>query len=589
MSAYSAFRCVGVAFVTAVFACALPVLVPQANAQTIDTVAPPGSGIPGATREEFGPSLPPDGRLRRAEGEVAADEDEAPTPEVSSALSFKLNGVNLTGATVYETEDFSDILENFVGKDVTLGGLREIGNRIERKYRDDGYVATRVIIPPQAIKDGTPTLEVFEGKIIHYEINGEIGDVKKLIARYLDNLLTDEPAKWSELERYLLISRDLPGISLTGTLRSAGDSTPGGVILVVDAARKPVDIYINGQNRNAEVTGPWTTSAGVSFNSNTEFGERLGAVGLMAWKPFEQKSAYVVYEHALGDEGLRLKASATFGFAKPGEPLKDLKLETDTAVFRFEIEYPAVRSREFSLWTRGGFDTADQRAVVKEIALFDDQVRAMFLGFSGVWFAPLGGVTEFDFELRKGLDKFGAPKGKGGLNGGLASEARSRRDANFDFTVAKGSISHRQPLPPFFELFVEASGQVASDGLPSIEEFALGTLSVGRGFEPGAITGDSGFGLIFEGRFSPPGIDLWWLDNLQIFGFVDYGRAYDFGNPTNSTTGYEDLLSVGFGTRFQLFETFFGEAYLAIPRTKALSTTQRQPNPTVHVSVTKFF
>ena len=48
-----------------------------------------------------------------------------------------------------------------------------LGNRIERRYREDGFVATRVIIPPQAIKDGVPTLEVFEGKIIHYEINGE--------------------------------------------------------------------------------------------------------------------------------------------------------------------------------------------------------------------------------------------------------------------------------------------------------------------------------------------------------------------------------------------------------------------------------
>ena len=38
-------------------------------------------------------------------------------------------------------------------------------------------------------------------KIIHYEINGEIGDVKKRIAMFLDNLLTDKPAQAGWLNR----------------------------------------------------------------------------------------------------------------------------------------------------------------------------------------------------------------------------------------------------------------------------------------------------------------------------------------------------------------------------------------------------
>ena len=559
--------------------------------------APAGTAIPGTTREEIAPDRTPDRVLVpdvSVPGVVGDDEPVAP-PETQ--MTFRLNGVNLTGATAYDREEFDEILQDFLGKDVSLGSLREIGNRIERKYREDGYVATRVIIPPQAIQDGVPRLEIYEGKIIHYEINGEIGPVKERIALYLDNLLTDEPARWEELERYLLISRDLPGISLTGTLRSAGDSTPGGVILVVDAARKPVDGYVNVQNRNAAATGPWTLSGGASFNSNTKWGERLGFVGLVSLqefepivddRPFEQVSTYFIFETAIGDEGLRLKISNTNGFAKPGDELFETKLETDTTVFRVELNYPAVRSRRFSMWTRGGFDTADQRAVIAEQGLFDDQVRTLFLGLQGVWFAPFGGITEFDFELRKGLDHFGAPKYLGD-DVGRRADARSRGDAEFDFTVVEATVSHRQPVLTYFEFFVEASGQLSSAALPSIEEWVLGTLTVGRGFEPGAITGDSGFGVVLEARYSPPGVDLWWLDNLQFYGFLDYGRAYDIGNPTDSPKGFEELASFGFGTRFQVFESVFGDVYLAIPQTRALSTSADRPNPTVHMTLTKFF
>ncbi len=547
----------------------------------------PGSALPGTTSEEVRPEIPSAPITAPDDAAIPDDTsaDDAETVEPDSSLTFRLNGVTITGATVYDAAGFDDILENFIGTDVTLGGLREIGNRIERKYRDDGYVATRVIIPPQAIRDGVPTLEVFEGKIIHYEINGEIGDVKKLIAKYLDNLLTDKPARWTELERYLLLSRDLPGISLTGTLRSAGDSTPGGVILVVDAARKPVDVFLNVQNRNADVTGPWTGSVGLSLNSNTEYGERLGVVGLTALQPFEQKSIYFVYEQAVGDEGLRLRLSNTLGFAEPRDALKPLKLETETSIFEFSAEYPAIRARRFSLWTRGGIEISDQRAAAREVALYDDQLRTLFLGARAVWFAPLGGIAEFDLEFRKGLDHFGAPK----FNGGTGGSGRSRADANFDYTIVKGTVSHRQPVPPFFELFFEFTGQVSDTPLPSLEEFALGELTLGRGFEPGAITGDAGYGFVFETRFTPPSVDAWWLDNLQFYAFLDYGRAFDRGNPTNATNGYEDLMSAGFGTRFQVFESFFGDVYLAIPRTKALSTTERKPHPTVNFSITKFF
>ncbi|MEM1160889.1 MAG: POTRA domain-containing protein, partial [Pseudomonadota bacterium] len=155
------------------------------NGTAVAQTVPPGTAIPGTTRDEL--QQPPQQTLRPGpdEGQSLPSDvpDEPDELDPQSELSFLLNGVDIRGATVYEPSDFDDILEDFIGTEISLGGLREIGNRIERRYRRDGFVATRVIVPPQAIREGLPTLQIFEGKIIHYEINGEIGEVKKQIAR----------------------------------------------------------------------------------------------------------------------------------------------------------------------------------------------------------------------------------------------------------------------------------------------------------------------------------------------------------------------------------------------------------------------
>lgn len=556
----------------------LALAMPDVASAQVPTVRPPGVA---PTREELKQQLSP-GVAPVGPPETGVVEEEKPAPATplseTETYSFLLKGVDVENATVYAEADLRPIYEPFLDTQVTIGGLREIANRIERKYRDDGYVATRVIVPPQAISDGVATLEVFEGKIIHYEINGDIGPVKKQIARLLDNLLTGEPARWSELERYLLLARDLPGISLTGTLRSAGEAVPGGVILVVDTARKPIDGFVSLQNRNAEPTGPFTVSGGIALNSNTQHAERFGAVALTALDTPEQISGYLSYEQSFGDEGLRGRISAIQGFSKPGDALATLKLTTFTTIFTAELEYPIVRSRRFSLWTRGGVEVEDQQTTFGEdsVQLLDDQLRVLYAGAQGIWQPPLGGVMQFDISARQGLDDFGA-------------DANSMPNARPDFTLIRGEISHRQPIPPFFELYLDVRAQKSSKPLPTVEQMSLGELTIGRGFEPGSLVGDNGFATTAELRYFPPGLEAWWLNSFQVFTFVDYGRVDDNDDSIISPKGFEQLASAGFGVRFQVFDTLYGDLYYAQPVTRALSTATDRPKPGVFFSLTEFF
>lgn len=566
------------------------------HAQTAQGNAPavrPNLGaIPGTNRESAEQLRQAGERPEASEplAEIGTDTGDAGSVAGSSTVSFQLNGVEFPEFPPREFTDASgnfgaitEIIDPFIGTEVTIGGLREIANRIEQLYRDDGYLATRVIIPPQTIEGGIAELQVHEGRIIHYEVNGDIGPVKKKIASYLDNLITNKAARRSELERYLLLARDLPGISLTGTLRSAGDNLPGGVILVVDTARKPVDGFVQLQNRNAQATGAFTLSGGVAANSNTEYGERVGGIVLAALEVPEQFSGFASAEFSPGNDGLVVRMETVYGLAEPGDNLADLDLNVDSFTLKAEAEYPVVRSRNFSMWTRGGIDWIDTRTSLGDKPgdkeLFDDQLRVIYAGARGLWLGPFGGRAEFDVELRKGIDHFGASDGP--------KLARSRGDMVADYALVRGDVSYAQPIWPFFELFGKASFQLSDEPLPTYEEMTLGELTVGRGFEPGAITGDRGIGLTGEIRYHPQGVDFSWLDRLEVYGFIDYGRIYDINKPTGQE--FEDLMSIGFGTRFQVLEMLYGDVYFASPQTEGLSTVGVKPEGTVKFSLTQFF
>lgn len=565
--------------VTRVFAAVLGVAACPVIAQA--QLAPQGTVI---SREQVqigdsAPKVPV-----KPEGAAPSEPPTAQAPAANPSVNFTLTGLEIVNATVYDPTDFEPLYADLVGAQVSLTQLRGIADAIQQKYRDDGYLATRVIIPPQAIANGKPKFDVYEGKIIYYEIKGEIGEVKKQIARLLDNLITDKPAKWSELERYLLLARDLPGISLTGTLRSAGDTAPGGVILVVEAARKAVDGFVNAANRNAETTGPYTLSGGIALNSNTEYAERLGAVALTTVDPLEQLSGFLSYEQSIGSDGLIVRATGTRSISEPGNSLDPVNLVSNASIANLTFEYPIVRSREFSLWTKGGFEYIDQRLFSDGGELFDDQLRVFFAGFRGTWIPPLiGGLTQFQGDVRQGLTSYGASR--------TASSRRSRNDAEPDYTIVRVKLEHTQPLFAALSTNVRAIGQLSSEPTSSFEEFSLGELTVGRGFDPGALTGEAGFGVAFELRASDPSLiakELQdYVQNVEVYGFFDYGQVYD--RDSALPEDFQDLASAGFGIRIRAFDNLLADFYYAQPVIDALSTSARRPNGSVRFNVTKFF
>jgi hemolysin activation/secretion protein len=189
-------------------------------------------------------------------------------------------------------------------------------------------------------------------------------------------------------------------------------------------------------------------------------------------------------------------------------------------------------------------------------------------------------------ELRKGLDILGATNSCGpaganclGPNDVPPSRIEGRPTATVFRYLAYGEFRPMSKVT----LALGARAQYAWQPLLSFEEFSAGNYTVGRGYDPGVLLGDMGFGSQAEIRFgsriprsaSKPGI--------EGYGFWDHALVRN-RDRLSVTDGREHLDSVGGGARIN-FDRFALDAALAFPLSRA-GLDNRRHDPRLLVSLT---
>jgi hemolysin activation/secretion protein len=189
-------------------------------------------------------------------------------------------------------------------------------------------------------------------------------------------------------------------------------------------------------------------------------------------------------------------------------------------------------------------------------------------------------------ELRKGLDIFGAsnfcgPTGANclGPNDVPPSRLEGRPTATVFRYLASGEF---RPVPKL-TFALAARGQYAWKPLLSFEEFSAGNYTVGRGYDPGILLGDMGFGTQAEIRFGSRVPQSATKPGVEGYGFWDHALVRNRDRLT-VTSGREHLDSVGGGARIA-FDRFALDAALAIPLTRT-GIDNRRPGPRVLISLT---
>lgn len=537
----------------------------------------PGSADPGRTEQRFQP--PPQTRTT-TDQVVPLIEPERQVPGDAARIRFVLSSVAVDGSTVYDSGALASTYSEFVGKEISLADAQTIADRITVKYRNDGYILSRAVVPAQRISGGALRVQVIEGYIKDFRIDissgagwettGPISGIKSKLAAYAQKIVGARPVTNKVMERYLLLANDLPGVSAQAVLAPAQGNEPGAATLVVTAKRKPVDAFISADNHGSRFSGPYQGQVGVIGNSLLGLSERISVRGINTlgdWSELHYLEGN--YDQDIGNEGTKLGFGVSYSKTRPGYTLDNdlFNIEGTAYTATMRVQHPIIRSRTMNWYVRGSGVYRDVNNETNLIGLPDTEVN------DHLWVARLGttfdvvdrfsGVTLIDVELSKGLPIFNYTK-KGDLS--------SRPEGTANFFKANAQISRLQSLfVPGLNLFVAAQGQISANKLLSSEEFGVGGAQWGRGFDPGEITGDHGFAAKAELQFGSP-VNFFILRGYQLFAFFDYGKIWndDLADKT-AGTDKETLMSAGAGIRLNFLDTVSGEFFLAKPLNREIA------------------
>lgn len=561
-----------------------------AGAALAQAVTPPPASPP--TREEIdrgqieqrllteGQSVAVDAALERAPCPLAA-------PEFAD-LKFTFTQAQFTGLEAVDPAIVAPAYAGLAGQELSVAAICDIRDRAGGLLRQKGYLAA-VQVPVQEITGGVVRFDVVLARMSEAQIRGEAGPSGAQLRKYIDKLLGQPVFNINDAERYLLLARDIPGLDVRLVLQpvSTGpQGTPGDVVGVFNVARTPVFADASIQNFGSKSVGRFGGFARIRVNGLTGLGDETTASVYTTEDFDEQRVLQLGHQFQIGGEGLRLGIDGTFAWGHPDVPGPDL-FESETTIISATGSFPLVRSQTSNLIASSGFDFIDQDVTFTDLPLTRDRLRIAFarIDFNQVDRASLSGGGGYSaqeprfaiaggLEVRHGLDVLGASDGCGPafvLCAAPGAVPPSRFDGDpTAFVVRAGGQIDLRPSP-LVKFTLRPRAQYSPDALMSFEQISGGNYTAGRGFDPGAIIGDSGVGAQVElayGSLVPLSrTSLAW----QPFVFFDY-MAVDTNDQPG---GWDTISSAGGGLRAALGNRAMLDIFGAVPLEKSPFQTRR--------------
>lgn len=554
------------------------------------------------TREEIQRPAPPAAPPPN-EQIVAADDaiERAPCPLANPEFAnvrITLRGVEFSSVEGIDPAMLAPAWSDRVGQDLPISVVCDIRDRAATMLRSQGYLAA-VRVPPQTIGDGIVKLDILAARMSRIEVRGDAGANEKLLQRYLAHLEDQPVFNIVDAERYLLLARDIPGLSARLTLRPG--AVPGEVVGEVTVDRTAAILDFNVQNFGSKDVGRWGGIARARVFGLTGMGD-MTTVSFYSTPDFdEQNVAQIAHEFRVGDEGLKFGASYTYAWTRPS--VAALPIKSETQIVSLFASYPLVLTQARRLTIGGGLDLIDQDIALGGVPINRDRLRVFNLRADGTWVDPAsvagrGGYSPAEprwylgasVEARQGVNFLGASDDCGPtgatcfLPGAIPlTRVEGKPDA---FLVRANALAEWRPVKNFtFSLAPRA--QWASDPLLAYEEFSGGNFTVGRGFDPGTVIGDSGVAVSVEARYGSLVPANTQSGALQPFVFFDAAWVW---NKDLAFAGLnpQKLYSAGGGVRLAYGDVGRLDLTVAVPLNRAGFLAQK-PDPRFLVNFTTQF
>jgi len=550
-----------------------------AQQQAVDTqtgIASPDRSLDRLGEEEFTPRVTPRVEVKKMQVQGA--------PAGAENYKFELGGIVMDGATVYPEGALRAVYADKIGTTISLADLYGIAADVTRMYRNDGYILTQVVVPPQTIDGGIAKLQVVEGFIDKIEVRGEGQASLRLVREYAQHIKKSGAMNTLDLERALLLINDLAGVDARAVLNPS-PSTMGAADMLIIVDRKPYDAQIGIDNFGTRYLGPLQLSTAASLNSWLGRNERITGQFVMA-PDFDHYHELLygslAYEQPVWTLGTMASLTASHTHTTPGYALDQFDVRGWSSQLTAQLEHPFIRSRAMNLDGRVLLDFLE--VTTKNNIPVDptrkDHIRALRFGGTFETLDNFLGLAYnvADVEFSRGLDLFGA-NDQDDLD-------MSRPDADITFFKMNLDLQRLQRVTDNINLLLGFTGQWAKDSLLSSEEFGVGGQIYGRGYDPSEAIGEEGIAGKIEAQWTEP-YDLSMFETYQLYGFYDAGRVWNQDATTDSLKK-ETLTSTGLGIRADFNEMTTAGLMMAFPLNNT-PQTQGDRDPRFYVNLNRRF
>jgi hemolysin activation/secretion protein len=462
-------------------------------------------------------------------------------PKGADRMFVLVRDVRLEGATVYKQDELAPLWADLIGHKVTLAAVYDLAQKITAKYGNDGYVISRAIVPPQQLDPGGAIvhIKVIEGYVDKVEWPRALEKYRDFFSYYTTRITAQRPANIHNIERYLLLAGDLPGLKFKNSLKPSSANQGAATLIVELTGQSLVDWAARVDNRGPPGQGPLEFLASVTANNLLRVHDAFTLTYAGPFKAQELKYIYGQYSQVLIPEGLTWFVDASDGWGRPdlgsAFQLVAPDYRTKSTIFETGLTFPWLRTRERNLSTTVLWFASDNEAFTPLVPNFapssTDRLRGGRLKVNADWADPFNGINQVNVIVSKGI------QGLGSTSDGqpLASHINGR----VDFSKVEATVTRVQQLPANFSFLIAAYGQYAGTALLNPELCGYGGRVFGRAFDPSNLVADECAETLFELRYDIPGMAMMpkQITQAQLYGFTDWGTLHnlapDVGTPRN--------------------------------------------------------
>jgi len=447
-------------------------------------------------------------------------------PELGVACR-QIGEIRVAGADHLAPELVASKTRPFVGQCLGVGEIEAILSELTRAYIERGLITARAYLPAQDLRSGVLQIQVIEGAIEGYRIEGEGSRI------FAPGVFPAAPGE-------LLNLRDLEqGIDQINRLASNNaqldiqpGSKPGSSIVVVrNTPTFPLHLLLSYDNQGTRSTGNHGAAASLSFDNPLGLNERFLYSHRKTWSEAEagHNSQNDAFEFWLpfGYWSLTLSTSRSDylnALTVPSGAV--LRSEGNTETSSIGLDRVLYRDQSMRSSFSMKLTTQEAKNYLERQLLTVSSRKLTFLDFGLRSSSTLfGGMASGQLGYAQGLKNLGA----------LADAADIDRDtphAQFRKTTLDLSFLRN------FSLFgqdlswsSQFSGQYALTSLYGSQQMLIGGHGSVRGFVNSSLSGDHGY--FWRNELGVP-------CRLPLFGASIPGRAfvaYDFGSVSSIAAG----------------------------------------------------